>query len=47
MIAGEVGAEMVKLNPLESLSEEEANNNEDYLSVMKKNLEGINKGLNE
>lgn len=41
MIADEIGAKTAVLNPIEGLSEEQANNGEDYLSLMKKNLETL------
>lgn len=44
-IANEIGAETTALNPLEGLSESEEANGDDYLSVMKKNLEAIKKAL--
>lgn len=47
MIASEIDAELIQLNPLEALSQEEESNNDDYLSVMRKNLEGLEKALNE
>lgn len=47
MIANELGIDLIKLNPLESLTDEEIENNDDYLSIMEKNLRGINTGLNE
>lgn len=46
-IAKETGAKTVVLNPLESLSQEEVKNNDDYLSVMKNNLEKLVGALNE
>lgn len=46
-VAKEIGATTDVLNPLEGLTEEETNNNMDYISVMKKNLEGLVKALSE
>lgn len=45
VIAQEVGAETMVINPLEGLSDEEVNNGDDYLSVMRKNLEALKKAL--
>ncbi len=44
-VAKEIGATTDVLNPIEGLTEEETNNNMDYISVMKKNLEGLIKAL--
>lgn len=44
-IAKEIGAETMVLNPLEGLSDEEVVSGDDYLSVMRKNLEAIKKAL--
>lgn len=38
VIANEIGAEVSVLNPLESLSEDEIVSNDDYFSIMRKNL---------
>ncbi|WP_438350392.1 metal ABC transporter substrate-binding protein [Paenibacillus sp. FA6] len=46
-IAKEIGATTDVLNPLEGLTKEETQNNMDYISVMKKNLEALVKALNE
>jgi zinc transport system substrate-binding protein len=46
-IAIEIGAKTDVLNPLEGLTIEETTNNMDYISVMKKNLEGLKKALSE
>lgn len=46
-VAKEIGATTDVLNPLEGLTEEETNNKMDYISVMKKNLEGLIKALSE
>lgn len=45
MVAKEVGAEAMVLNPLEGLTEEQLSAGEDYLSVMKQNLEALTKAL--
>lgn len=45
IVQSEIGAEALTLNNLESLTEEDKNNNEDYFSIMKKNLETIEKAL--
>lgn len=47
MISQEIGGELLRLNPLETLSKEEIENNDDYISIMENNLEGIYKALNE
>lgn len=44
-VAKEIGAEIIVLNPLEGLSQEEEDNGDDYLSVMKRNLEAIKTAL--
>lgn len=44
IIAKESGAEKLFLNPCEGLSEEQQKNNEDYFSVMYKNLDSLIKG---
>jgi zinc transport system substrate-binding protein len=46
-LAKEIGAKIDVLNPLEGLTKEETTNNMDYISVMKKNLEGLKKALSE
>ncbi len=46
-IATEIGAETDVLNPLEGLTSEETAAGEDYLSVMRKNLEALKKALDE
>lgn len=46
VIASEIGAETMVINPLEGLSDEELANGDDYLSVMRKNLEALKKALN-
>lgn len=44
-IASETGAEVAVLNPLEGLSEQDIASGEDYISVMRKNLEQLKKAL--
>lgn len=44
IIAKESGAEKLYLNPCEWISEEQLKNNEDYFSIMYKNLESLKKG---
>lgn len=44
-IAQEVQAETLVLNPIETLTEEEVRAGEDYISVMKKNLNNLKKAL--
>ncbi len=44
-IANELGAKTAVLSPLEGLSEEQTKNNEDYFSVMEKNLEQIHESM--
>ncbi|OWA33161.1 ABC transporter substrate-binding protein [Saccharibacillus sp. O16] len=46
-IAAEIGAKTDVLNPLEGLTSEETAAGEDYLSVMRKNLEALSRALNE
>ena len=41
IIASETGAEVKVLSPLEGLSQEQIENNEDYFSIMEKNLENL------
>lgn len=45
VIKQEIGAETLTLHNLESLNEEDIKNNEDYLSIMKKNIETIKQVL--
>jgi zinc transport system substrate-binding protein len=45
IVQAEIGAEALTINNLESLTEEDIKNNEDYFSIMKKNLETIEKAL--
>lgn len=45
MIAEQIGAELILLNPIETLTEEEIENGEDYVSLMEWNLQGLRKGL--
>lgn len=47
LIAEEVGASLELLSPIETLSPEQEKNGENYLTIMKSNLEGIYKALNE
>ncbi len=44
-VAREAGAETAVLNPLEGLTEEQLERGEDYLSVMRTNLEALREGL--
>lgn len=44
-VAREAGAETAVLNPLEGLTEEELERGEDYLTVMRANLETLREGL--
>jgi zinc transport system substrate-binding protein len=44
-IAAEIGASTDVLNPLEGLTQEQVDQGEDYLSVMKENLETLKKAL--
>ncbi|MFZ2681563.1 MAG: zinc ABC transporter substrate-binding protein [Patescibacteria group bacterium] len=44
-LAKEIGAETAVLNPLEGLTEEELANSEDYLSVMRTNLEALSAAM--
>lgn len=46
-IATEIGAQTDVLNPLEGLTSEETAAGEDYLSVMRKNLDALKKALDE
>ena len=46
-LAKEIGAKTDVLNPLEGLTKEETQNNMDYISVMKKNLEALVTALSE
>lgn len=46
-IAAETGAGTDVLNPLEGLTQEETAAQEDYISIMKKNLAALKKALNE
>ncbi|XQY91108.1 metal ABC transporter solute-binding protein, Zn/Mn family [Metabacillus sp. HB246100] len=45
IVQGEIGAEAVTLSNLETITEEQINNNEDYFSLMNKNLETLKKIL--
>ena len=46
-VADELGARTDVLNPLEGLTEEEVGNNQDYIAIMRSNLEALKKALNE
>ncbi|MCM3666207.1 metal ABC transporter substrate-binding protein [Mesobacillus subterraneus] len=46
IIQKEIGASALTLNNLESITEEDVKNNEDYFSLMRKNLETLKKALN-
>lgn len=45
VIADEANLEILILNPIEGLTEEEQKNGEDYISIMRKNLENLKKAL--
>lgn len=45
-IAKETGADLLVLNPIESLTEEEIKQGKNYLNVMRENLENLKKALN-
>ncbi len=47
VLVDEVGLEVLILNPIAGLTTEEQENNEDYFTLMKKNLENLKKGLGE
>ncbi|MBM7564883.1 metal ABC transporter substrate-binding protein [Paenibacillus sacheonensis] len=47
VVADEIGAATDVLNPLEGLTDEEKQNNLDYIGVMKNNLAALQKALNE
>ncbi|GAA0463344.1 metal ABC transporter substrate-binding protein [Alkalibacillus silvisoli] len=47
VIQEEIGAESLVLRNLESISEEDMENNEDYFSIMGKNIETLETALNE
>lgn len=47
IIQEELGAESLTLHNLESMTEEDIKQNEDYFSIMRKNLQTIKKALNE
>ena len=44
-LAAEVGAELLPLNPIASLTADQAQQGEDYFSVMESNLDNLRKGL--
>ncbi|MFS0861199.1 metal ABC transporter solute-binding protein, Zn/Mn family [Fredinandcohnia sp. 179-A 10B2 NHS] len=46
VVKDEIGAEVLHLSNLESITEEDINNNEDYFSMMRKNLKTLKKALN-
>lgn len=46
-LADEVGVELEVLNPLESLTDDQMDNEEDYISVMRDNLTALEKTTNE
>lgn len=46
VIKRELGAETLTLHNLESLTEEDIQNNEDYISLMNKNIETLKQALN-
>lgn len=46
-IADEISAQTAVLNPIEGLTEEEMRDNDDYITVMERNLEGLKKALSE
>ncbi|WP_339195365.1 metal ABC transporter substrate-binding protein [Aeribacillus sp. FSL W8-0870] len=46
IIQQEIGAKSLTLHNLESVSETDLNNNEDYFSIMKRNLETLSEALN-
>ena len=40
-LANEVGAKTEVLSPIETLTEDDINNNEDYFTIMERNLKNI------
>lgn len=46
-VAKEIGAKSAVLNPIEGLTEEDEANHEDYLSIMRQNLQALETALNE
>lgn len=46
IIQQEIGAKSLTLHNLESVSETDLKNNEDYFSIMKRNLETLSEALN-
>lgn len=46
IVQSEIKAEALTLNNLETLTDEDISNNEDYFSIMKKNLDTLEKALN-
>jgi zinc transport system substrate-binding protein len=47
VVRNQIGAEALYLNPLEGLTEKEIKEGKDYLSVMKENLQSIDKAVND
>ena len=47
IIQKEIGAKSLVLHNLESITKEDRNNNEDYFSIMRKNLQNIKTALND
>jgi len=45
VISEETGAKLLVLNPFEGLTQQEADNGDDYFSIMRKNLENIKQAL--
>ncbi|MBE4907576.1 zinc ABC transporter substrate-binding protein [Bacillus luteolus] len=46
VVKNEIGADVLYLNNLESISEDDVKNNEDYFSLMRKNIETLRTALN-
>ena len=46
IVRNEIGAEALVLHNLEAVTQEDIDNNEDYISLMKRNIETLNKALN-
>ncbi len=46
-IANEVGAKTAVLNPLEGLTDDQVKAGENYITVMRENLKGLEQALNE
>ncbi|GAE37315.1 metal ABC transporter solute-binding protein, Zn/Mn family [Halalkalibacter akibai] len=47
MIADEIGADILYLHNLEAATAEDVANNEDYISLMKRNIQNLQKGLSK